>query len=391
MTKNLISKKVLIVSLTLSFGLLAQVTRADDPKEISQSIASTPALITQGKSLFITNCASCHGPEGKGDGPAAVAFNPKPRNFLTETFKQGASPSAVFHTMTQGLGSMPSFAALPPVERLALTHYILSLSPHVEKDSAASLAVIGLDPSGKVLEGFKSSQKPELPIEFIIERMATDGNVTSLDVKALGQALALRKEAAKPAPPVVIVPDLKRGKLLFASCAACHGGDAEGDQLGAGPQLAGQDVDYIIAQIKKFQTGVRGAHPKDVNGLRMRALSRSLHSEEDLISVAHYVSQLKPQKPIKTLEGGDPARGQAAYATCLACHGVDALGNKAMSAPAIKHLADWYAMDQIKKFKAGHRGADPRDATGATMRGMSMSLVDDQMIKDVIAYIETIQ
>lgn len=26
-------------------------------------------------------CASCHGPKGKGDGPAAAALNPKPEDF----------------------------------------------------------------------------------------------------------------------------------------------------------------------------------------------------------------------------------------------------------------------------------------------------------------------
>jgi mono/diheme cytochrome c family protein len=31
-------------------------------------------------------CASCHGPSGKGDGPAAAALKPKPRDFAAGTF-----------------------------------------------------------------------------------------------------------------------------------------------------------------------------------------------------------------------------------------------------------------------------------------------------------------
>lgn len=33
-----------------------------------------------GASVFKTNCESCHGPQGHGDGPAGVALNPPPRN-----------------------------------------------------------------------------------------------------------------------------------------------------------------------------------------------------------------------------------------------------------------------------------------------------------------------
>ena len=41
-----------------------------------------------GKDLFVkTNCNSCHGLEGAGDGPLAAALDPKPRNFTVGDFK----------------------------------------------------------------------------------------------------------------------------------------------------------------------------------------------------------------------------------------------------------------------------------------------------------------
>jgi hypothetical protein len=45
---------------------------------------------------------------------------------------------------------------------------------------------------------------------------------------------------------------------------------------------------------------------------------------------------------------------------------------------------------QLKKFKTGVRGANPADTTGNTMRAMSAILVDEQMMKNVIAHIGTL-
>ena len=41
----------------------------------------------KGKILFETNCASCHGTSGKGDGPVGAALDPKPRDFTVGDFK----------------------------------------------------------------------------------------------------------------------------------------------------------------------------------------------------------------------------------------------------------------------------------------------------------------
>jgi len=49
--------------------------------------AALAADAEAGKQTFISNCASCHGEGGKGDGPVGAALNPPPRDFTQGDFK----------------------------------------------------------------------------------------------------------------------------------------------------------------------------------------------------------------------------------------------------------------------------------------------------------------
>lgn len=108
-------------------------------------------------------------------------------------------------------------------------------------------------------------------------------------------------------------------------------------------------------------------------------------------SVAAYVSSLPPVDPDSTLTGGDPERGRALYATCAECHGEDGSGDRTRGAPNLTRAHDWYLLRQLENFRSGIRGADSRDATGATMRPMAMALADEAAVRDVIAYIATLE
>jgi mono/diheme cytochrome c family protein len=90
---------------------------------------ATPALLEKGKASFERNCAACHGPTGAGDGVAAAALNPKPRNLATEKFENGAKPAQIFATLAKGIPgtAMVGFVHLPEDERWALAHYVASM------------------------------------------------------------------------------------------------------------------------------------------------------------------------------------------------------------------------------------------------------------------------
>jgi len=199
-------------------------------------------------------------------------------------------------------------------------------------------------------------------------------------------ALALALTAA-PAT----AQDVERGADLYRLCAMCHGAAGDGNHDALAPAIGGLPEWYVQAQLRKFQSGARGTHFDDIAGMRMRPMSRWLTTDEDVADVAAYVASLPRPDPEPELTSGDPVAGKAKYVPCIACHGVNGEGNQALNAPPLAGLSDWYQFTALKNFKAGVRGTNPQDATGALMRPMSMTLADDQAILDVIAYIQTLE
>jgi cytochrome c553 len=179
------------------------------------------------------------------------------------------------------------------------------------------------------------------------------------------------------------------GKELFAACVACHGENGTGEAKIAAPNIAGLPAWYVEAQLVKYRSGIRGAHPEDLEGLRMRPMSRQMMDEGEVKAVSAYVSSLTPVKMAPSLTGADATAGAGSYGTCLACHGEKAQGKQDVNAPPLVGQYDWYLVSQLKKFKGGIRGAHPLDTSGATMRAMSNTLADEQAMKNVVAHIST--
>ncbi len=98
-----------------------------DPKTVMTPNAT---LLTRGKALFAQTCATCHGPEGKGDGPGGAGLNPKPRNFTAATgWKNGTRIEDIYKTLEEGVkgSSMVSYNYLTKKDRMALVHVVQSL------------------------------------------------------------------------------------------------------------------------------------------------------------------------------------------------------------------------------------------------------------------------
>jgi hypothetical protein len=54
------------------------------------------------ESVFKTRCSTCHGEGGHGDGPAAVALNPKPRNYTDPDWQKSVTDEQLKKTIVGG-------------------------------------------------------------------------------------------------------------------------------------------------------------------------------------------------------------------------------------------------------------------------------------------------
>ena len=115
---------------------------AFDITTVKEPWVSSPELVTYGKKFFMTNCAMCHGNEGKGDGAAGAALNPKPRNFVEGKWTQGEGIIAHYKVLQHGIpgSSMAAFGHFKPADRWAVLQYIESITNNKSKDDPAKVA-----------------------------------------------------------------------------------------------------------------------------------------------------------------------------------------------------------------------------------------------------------
>lgn len=270
--------------------------------------------------------------------------------------------------------------------------------------SSGSIGVISL---ALVDTWKKALHEPSEPEAAVLQRMADKSDAEmqmELKFRAAGLDLNLSKVDDEKFAALVkgrtFEPQIwgwgreSTGEELFMQhCVACHGSDAVGDfGLGA-PSLRGMENWYAQTQLQKFHAGIRGTHFKNPRGIAMKSAIQFLETEarpEMTIShISHYIATLNEKAPEETVEG-DIERGEQLYATCVTCHGADAQGNQELGSPKLTGKQDWYLHKQIMDFRAGARGSDPRDAKSMEMAAFAKTLADEEAVRDVVAYIQSL-
>jgi len=74
---------------------------------------------TQAEQMFATVCATCHGMDGTGSGPAAASLNPKPRDYTDVKWQASVTDDQLKETILkggQGVGKSPMMPGQPQLK-----------------------------------------------------------------------------------------------------------------------------------------------------------------------------------------------------------------------------------------------------------------------------------
>ena len=168
---------------------------------------------------------------------------------------------------------------------------------------------------------------------------------------------------------------------LVAGCVVCHGVQ----EAQRGPILHGMDQWYLKDQINKFRTGIRGANPDNRSEYLMGVGIRNVKTDLEVAYLANWFASQPPQPAIRTIQG-DLQKGEELYQRrCASCHGNEGEGELQLISPSLTHLEGWYFYQQMRKFREGHRGYDPRDEGGRVMAA-SVQDLSDYDLRNIIAY-----
>lgn len=116
--------------------------KAVDVSKVTEPWVASDDMVTHGAKLYAQNCAMCHGAEGKGDGAAGQALNPKPRNLVEGPWKKGGGFIGLYVVLTEGLQgtSMAAYGHLKSVDRWALTQFVNSITKAKVNEDLAKVA-----------------------------------------------------------------------------------------------------------------------------------------------------------------------------------------------------------------------------------------------------------
>jgi mono/diheme cytochrome c family protein len=90
------------------------------PAPASQPVALAAAPPAESaQEIFKNRCSPCHGPGGRGDGPASAALNPKPRNYADAAWQKSVTDDQIKKTILYGgaaVGKSPVMPSQPDLE-----------------------------------------------------------------------------------------------------------------------------------------------------------------------------------------------------------------------------------------------------------------------------------
>jgi len=81
--------------------------------------ATDPKVVAEAQQVWEQKCSTCHGAEGRGDGAAGAALNPKPRNFHDRAWQGRVNDDHLKKVIVEGgaaVGLSANMAANPELK-----------------------------------------------------------------------------------------------------------------------------------------------------------------------------------------------------------------------------------------------------------------------------------
>lgn len=109
---------ILLIAGAATAGALALSCGGGEESDASGgSAASTTAsapIPPESQAKFDTLCSTCHGKTGKGEGAAAAALNPKPRNYTDKAWQKSVTDERLAKAIVEGGPAVGLSALMPP-------------------------------------------------------------------------------------------------------------------------------------------------------------------------------------------------------------------------------------------------------------------------------------
>jgi cytochrome c553 len=146
-------------------------------------------------------------------------------------------------------------------------------------------------------------------------------------------------------------PDLVHGRMLFDTCAACHGTDGAGASDGTVPALAAQPFRVVAENLVDFRHNKRWDE-------RMEHFADKHHlsGAQDIADVAAYIASLKATRSPGHGSGEYLQQGAQLYTRmCASCHGSEAEGDNSKGYPRLAGQQYAYLLRQLNDTADGQR------------------------------------
>ena len=125
------------------------------------------------------------------------------------------------------------------------------------------------------------------------------GTIAPLTDAELDEAITYANTLPQKIHTPAINGNAKNGAWFYEmECMGCHRYNGHGEMTFSSGPVSGLQDWYLLAQLEKFRKGIRGYHPKDEQGKKMRLISNGL-SISELKDILAFISELSQRYPLK--------------------------------------------------------------------------------------------